>query len=202
MLASKAQNMMEYSDQIYNRPEKKWFQTSKEKKATLDAAHVDVTGEAVEEEPAKGRKGRKIKEEGTKVLPKKKEKNMSRKERRAIKFGVEETMDEIVHAQHSQKAGKAATKGEGWAARARPSGSVTGKKGTGAAQAGGGDGSAGQPSQVQSEGVTHNKKQPLRTALLIQTRSPQQRREMKARKSLLRSSSATDMDNVLSCHSA
>ena len=106
MLASKAQNMMDHAEEIYNRPEKKWFQTAKEKKAVLDAAHEESTGRAAPETQQRGRKGQIVqKKEHTKPgkgeLPKPKLKNMSRAQRREKKFGIQETAEDIDRCPHT-----------------------------------------------------------------------------------------------------
>lgn len=124
MLASKAQNMMEHAEEIYNRPEKKWFQTTKEKKEILDKAHEESTGRAAPVFDHRGRKGQiitKVEKGTTKPgkgdKPKPNQKNMSRAQRREIKFGDGATMDDTM----TQKVGKAAARGQVGQKIARPS---------------------------------------------------------------------------------
>jgi len=117
LLATKAQNMMEHADEIYNRPERKWFQNSKEKKAVLDAAYEEATGSAAPEQQVHGRKGQMVTKKAKEdEAPKEKKKKyagpMSRKERRAIKFDYGENMEEIKEATKSQKVGKAAARAD------------------------------------------------------------------------------------------
>lgn len=87
MEMTKAHNMMEHTDEIYSRPKKSWFLTTKEKNQTKEKSKSLALGETEKETQEKGKskaKKKKEKEKETPVEEKKGKHRLTRKKKRRI----------------------------------------------------------------------------------------------------------------------